>query len=136
MIIELYRGLMNILVEQNLQLEKNLVEHIRPFHTVRPLQPGESGIFNGFWNFMLEVCMILFSKFIFVGGILLVTVLAIIFFPLSFVTNVFTFAAKDGDYQLKQTINEIEQKEPEKEPIYLGDVGQIVPGDAYSKGKK
>ena len=37
MIIELYRGLMNILIEQNLQFEKNLVELIRPFHQVKEL---------------------------------------------------------------------------------------------------
>ena len=55
MIIELYRGLMNILINQNLQFEQNLVELIRPFHKVKELEPGESGFLNGFWNFMLEV---------------------------------------------------------------------------------
>jgi hypothetical protein len=110
MIIELYRGLLDILVTQNLDLETKLIEHIRPFHKVKPLVPGESGFFNGFWNFMLEICMILFTKFIFVMGILLVTFLAIIFFPLDFITRVSTFAAKDGDYQLKQTELDVEPK--------------------------
>jgi hypothetical protein len=111
MIIELYRGLMNILVQQNLQFERNLIEHIRPFHKVRELQPGESGFFNGFWNFMLEVSMILFSKFIFVTGIILVLMLAIIFFPLNFVINVSTFAAKDGDRQLRETQLDLQSKD-------------------------
>lgn len=110
MIIELYRGLMNILIQQNLQFERNLIEHIRPFHKVRELQPGESGFFNGFWNFMLEVSMVLFSKFIFVSGIILVLSLAIIFFPLNFIVNISTFAAKDGDRQLLQTQLEMEPK--------------------------
>jgi hypothetical protein len=110
MIIELYRGLMNILINQNLQFEQNLVELIRPFHKVKELEPGESGFLNGFWNFMLEVSMVLFAKFIFVTGIILVLVLAIIFFPLNFLVNVSTFAAKDGDRQLRQTQQEIEPK--------------------------
>jgi len=110
MIIELYRGLMNILIEQNLQFEQNLVELIRPFHKVKELEPGESGFFNGFWNFMLEVSMVLFAKFIFVIGIVLVLVLAIIFFPLNFIISVSTFAAKDGDRQLRETQQEIEPK--------------------------
>jgi hypothetical protein len=101
---------MNILVKQNLELEQLLIEHIRPFHSVKPLQPGDSGFFNGFWNFMLEICMVLFSKFIFVMGIILITSLAIIFFPLDFITRVSTFAAKDGDYQLKQTEIDAEPK--------------------------
>jgi len=113
MIIELYRGLMNILIEQNLQFEKNLVELIRPFHKIKELAPDESGFFNGFWNFMLEVSMVLFAKFIFVTGIILVLVLAIIFFPLNFIINVSTFAAKDGDRQLSQTQ---EESEPKIEP--------------------
>ena len=59
---------------------------------------------------MLEVSMVLFAKFIFVTGIILVLVLAIIFFPLNFLVNVSTFAAKDGDRQLRQTQQEIEPK--------------------------
>ena len=118
MIIELYRGLMNILIEQNLQFEKNLVELIRPFHQVKELEPGESGVLNGFWNFMLEVSMVLFAKFIFVMGMILVLSLAIIFFPLNFIINVSTFAAKDGDRQLKQTQQEIEPKiEPKMDKV-------------------
>ena len=54
--------------------------------------------------------MVLFAKFIFVTGIILVLVLAIIFFPLNFLVNVSTFAAKDGDRQLRQTQQEIEPK--------------------------
>jgi hypothetical protein len=137
MIIDLYRGLMNILVEQNLQLEKRMVEHIRPFHAPRKLDPGISSIFNGFWNFMLEICMVLFSKFIFIFGILIITALAIIFFPLNFVISTFTFAAKDGDYQLAQTQVETQPKETES----LGKVGSYSPGndifvETKSKEKK
>ena len=110
MIIELYRGLMNILIEQNLQFENKLVELIRPFHEPKAPEPGESGIFNGFWNFMLEVSMVLFAKFIFVMGIVLVLTLAIIFFPLNFLVNISAFAARDGDRQLRQTEQEIEPK--------------------------
>ena len=110
MIIELYRGLMNILIEQNLQFENKLVALIRPFHEPKEPEPGESGIFNGFWNFMLEVSMILFAKFIFVMGIILVLTLAIIFFPLNFLVSISAFAAKDGDRQLLQTQQENEPK--------------------------
>lgn len=114
MIIELYRGLMNILIEQNLEFEQKLIQLIRPFHKVKQIKPGDSGFFNGFWNFMLEVSMILFAKFIFVTGIVLVLMLAIIFFPLNFIINISTFAAKDGDYQLRQTQEEFE---PRMDPV-------------------
>ena len=105
MIIKLYRGLMDIIVSQNLELEVKLTEHIRPFHEPRELEPGESGLFNGYWNFLLEICMILFAKFIFISGIFLITFLAIIFFPLDFILRVASFGGRDGrlplDYQDK-----------------------------------
>ena len=108
MIIKLYRGLMDILVSQNLELELKLTEHIRPFHEPRELEPGESGLFNGYWNFLLEICMILFAKFIFISGIFLITFLAIIFFPLDFILRVASFGGRDGrlplDYQDKYPV--------------------------------
>ena len=49
---------------------------------------------------------------------ILVLSLAIIFFPLNFIINVSTFAAKDGDRQLKQTQQEIEPKiEPKMDKV-------------------
>ena len=108
MIIKLYRGLMDIIVSQNLELEVKLTEHIRPFHEPRELEPGESGLFNGYWNFLLEICMILFAKFIFISGIFMITFLAIIFFPLDFILRVASFGGRDGrlplDYQDKYPV--------------------------------
>ena len=109
MIIELYRGLMDIIIKQNLDFEKKITEHIRPFHQVRELQPGESGLFNGYWNFLLEICMVLFAKAIFVSGILLITGLAIIFFPLDFVFRVASFGGRDGRLHYEN----IEYNEPQ-----------------------
>jgi len=118
MIIKLYRGLMDIIVSQNLELEVKLTEHIRPFHEPRELEPGESGLFNGYWNFLLEICMILFAKFIFITGIFLITSLAIIFFPLDFILRVASFGGRDGrlpiDYQDRYPVMGTEITEPQK----------------------
>lgn len=117
MIIELYRGLMNILIEQNTNFEKEMIEHIRPFHNKKPVQSSESTVLNGFWNFMLEVCMILFSKFFFVFGIFLITFLAILFFPLDFIMRASTIAARDGHYpHTHEEINSEPKIEPKIEP--------------------
>lgn len=113
MIIELYRGLIDILVSQNIELEKRLTDHIRPFHEIRELEPGESGLFNGYWNFLLEICMIIFSKIIFAWGIVMVTMLAIIFFPLDFLMRVASFGGRDG--RLPEGYPPIEYNEPKME---------------------
>lgn len=77
--INLYRGLMDIVINHNWKIEDDLMKHIRKnCDEISSTQMG----FQGFWNFLLEVTMLLFTRTIFITGIILITVLSILFFPL------------------------------------------------------
>jgi MFS superfamily sulfate permease-like transporter len=68
--IELYRGLIDILIYVSRLFDEQLTRQIR-----------ERTEFD-FWNFMLEIVFMLFSKAFLVSGIMLCMALAIVFFPL------------------------------------------------------
>jgi len=79
MMINLYRGLMDIVINHNWKIEDDLMKHIRKnCDEITSTQLG----FQGFWNFLLEITMLLFTRTIFITGIVLITLLAILFFPL------------------------------------------------------
>jgi hypothetical protein len=79
--INLYRGLINILASQSRAQSDAFTKHIRSGCTDETLEPNQLGI-GGFWNLLLEILFILFTKVVFFCGVLGVMVLAIIFFPL------------------------------------------------------
>jgi hypothetical protein len=79
--INLYRGLINILATQSRSQADAFTKHIRSGCTDESLQPNSLGI-GGFWNLLLEILFIVFTKVVFLCGILGVMVLAIVFFPL------------------------------------------------------
>jgi hypothetical protein len=80
--LELYRGLVDIIVSNCRVLEADLIQHIRRDVTAKTIAPNTFGV-CGFWNLMLEIIFVMFAKITFVLGITLTSVLAILFFPLN-----------------------------------------------------
>jgi hypothetical protein len=75
--IKLYRGLIDILIFNSRSMDEMFTRHIRDGTEAG----GDFGV-NGFWNLLLEVTFLLFTKFFIACGVVLTVSLAIIFFPL------------------------------------------------------
>lgn len=79
MMISLYRGIVDILINQTEMLNKQFVKHIRTFNEGDP----EAGFgTSGFWNLLLEVTYIFYVKTFVAIGVCITVLLALIFFPL------------------------------------------------------
>ena len=104
--IDTYRGMLTLIVDHNRQFETDLMSHIRK--NCEDVNLHDMG-FLEFWNFLLEIIMVLFAKFIFVSGILLITVLVVLFFPLYALSKGMTFIVKE-EKQLNQLSKEIAPK--------------------------
>jgi hypothetical protein len=105
--INLYRGLMDIVINHNWKIEDDLMKHIRK--NCDEITPSQMG-FQGFWNFLLEITMLLFTRTIFITGIVLITVLAILFFPLYALSKAMTMVKQEH-----QILEEMEKQEPKLE---------------------
>jgi hypothetical protein len=113
--INLYRGLMDIIINQNKKFESELITHIRSNSYV-PDENSHNMGFNNFWNFLLEITMILFSKFIFVMGIVLITFLIIVFFPFYTLSGLMTLSIREERYVTHMISQQEEQRiEPKSE---------------------
>lgn len=77
--ISLYRGIVDILINQTEMLNKQFVKHIRTFNDGDP--DANFGT-AGFWNLLLEVTYIFYVKSFVAIGIVITLTLAVIFFPL------------------------------------------------------
>ena len=80
MMLKLYRGLVDIFIKQSLVQEQEFVKHVRS-ESPAVIEEGTSGT-RGFWNLMLEIVFVLFTKTVFLFGLITVGLLAIISFPL------------------------------------------------------
>ena len=105
--INLYRGLMDIVINHNWKIEDDLMKHIRK--NCDEITTSQMG-FQGFWNFLLEVTMLLFTRTIFITGIVLITLLAILFFPLYAIAKALTTIKQE--HQILEEMS----KEPKIEP--------------------
>jgi hypothetical protein len=78
--LELYRGLIDIIISRCEGLNESLSAHIRRF------SKGENDPNNfevaGFWNLLLEITFLMFVKLFSALGIIMTLSLAVIFFPL------------------------------------------------------
>jgi hypothetical protein len=108
MMSNLYRGLMDIVINHNWKIEEDLMKHIRK--NCDEITPSQMG-FQGFWNFLLEITMLLFTRTIFVTGILLITLLSILFFPLYAISKALTNIKQEH-----QILEEMSKEEPKIEP--------------------
>jgi hypothetical protein len=115
MMISLYRGIVDILINQTEILNKQFVKHIRTFNDGDPA--GNFGT-AGFWNLLLEVTYIFYVKTFVAIGIGITILLALVFFPLSafrkLLSGVFTVAMPRHE---KEPMTYEEPKEPKIEPI-------------------
>jgi len=108
MMINMYRGLMDIVINHNWKIEEDLMKHIRK--NCDDISPSQMG-FQGFWNFLLEITMLLFTRTIFITGILLITVLSILFFPLYALSKALTTIKQEH-----HILEEMSKEEPKIEP--------------------
>lgn len=79
MMISLYRGIVDIIINQTEILNKQFVKHIRTFNDGNPEENFGTA---GFWNLLLEVTYIFYVKAFIAIGIAITLGLAIVFFPL------------------------------------------------------
>ena len=105
--INLYRGLMDIVINHNWKIEEDLMKHIRK--NCDEITPSQMG-FQGFWNFLLEVTMLLFTRTIFITGIVLITLLSMLFFPLYAISKALTAVRIEH-----QILEEMAKAEPKLE---------------------
>jgi hypothetical protein len=78
--LKLYRGLVDIFIKQSLVQEQEFVKHIRS--DVPAVVEDYTIVPRGFWNLMLEIVFVLFTKTVFLIGLVIVCLLALISFPL------------------------------------------------------
>lgn len=78
--LELYRGLIDILIYQSRGMDEQFTQHIRSFNE-GDNDPENFGV-SGFWNFLLEIICVMFVRAFLVVGVLLFVSLALVFFPL------------------------------------------------------
>ena len=86
MMLRLYRGLVDIFIKQSLVQEQEFVNHVRS-EVPGIVEEHTIGV-RGFWNLMLEIVFVIFTKTVFLLGLITVAVLAVLSFPL--------YALKEG----------------------------------------
>jgi hypothetical protein len=85
--LKLYRGLVDILTERCEGLNNAFSKHIREFNDGET-ETNNFGV-KGFWNLLLEIVFVMYVKTFAVLGIVLTVTLAIVFFPLHALGNMF-----------------------------------------------
>lgn len=85
---ELYRGLLYLLSEKFFSIIECFRDHVRSFKpkTEDPTIYFDVGVL-GFWNLLLEITLTVFSLGCLLAGIVLITVMAIVFYPFHAVTR-------------------------------------------------
>lgn len=78
--LQLYRGLIDILIYQARGMDEQFTNHIRSFNSGDE-NPENFGV-SGFWNFLLEIICVMFVRAFLVVGTVLFVGLALVFFPL------------------------------------------------------
>jgi hypothetical protein len=107
--LKLYRGLVDIFIKQSLVQEQEFVKHVRS-DAPAVVEDHTIGV-RGFWNLMLEIVFVIFTKTVFLLGLITVGLLAIIFFPL--------FAIKEGVVLMinhRATFEPVVEEPPKQEP--------------------
>lgn len=78
--LELYRGLVDILTARCEGLNAAFSNHIRTFNDGKN-DENSFGV-NGFWNLLLEIVFVMYVKIFAALGVVLTVALALLFFPL------------------------------------------------------
>jgi hypothetical protein len=80
--INLYRGIIDILLQQCKAMDEKFCNHIRGNVSKESIDGDQLGL-TGFWNLLLEITFVLFTKLAFLFGISIVAAFTLIFFPLN-----------------------------------------------------
>jgi len=99
--INLYRGIIDILLQQCKAMDEKFCNHIRSHVSKESIEGDQLGL-TGFWNLLLEITFVLFTKLAFLFGISIVAVFTLVFFPLNAVwwgiTSTMYFNRKELQY--------------------------------------
>jgi hypothetical protein len=82
--LNLYRGILDILSTNSTQLGEQLTRHVRQFND--GVEENGFGA-KGFWNLLLELSLNFYIKFITTLGMMIAVMFVIIFFPLNLFKN-------------------------------------------------
>lgn len=82
--LNLYRGILDILSNNSTQLGDQLTKHVRQFND--GVEENGFGA-KGFWNLLLEVSLNFYVKFVITLGIIIAVIFIIVFFPLNLFKN-------------------------------------------------
>jgi hypothetical protein len=97
----LYRGLLDILRSRSDTLVKDVIGHIRGFD--RPVDENEIQYQDvlGFWRMLIEVAFLIYAQVCLFAGIIIVTTLVIIAWPLKFLIELFSssWVMKSNQYR-------------------------------------
>jgi hypothetical protein len=115
---ELYRGLLTILTTSLNELMLKFKAHIRGFNTIEEHLDAEIDLgVMGFWNLMLEIIMdfyVITAKFF---GIVLLSILAVVFYPGFAILNIISrsFRGIFADSELRRIEAKIQQNNVEND---------------------
>ena len=103
--LNLYRGILDILSNNSTQLGDQLTRHVRQFND--GIEVNGFGA-KGFWNLLLELSLNFYIKFITTLGMVIAVIFIIIFFPLNMFKNVVSqlFNGASGTMFVDQTKTE------------------------------
>lgn len=80
--INLYRGIIDILLQQCKLMDEKFCNHIRSNISKESIADDQLGL-TGFWNLLLEITFVLFTKMILIFGIGIIAAFTLFFFPLN-----------------------------------------------------
>lgn len=90
MLIEIYRGILDILHKNSNTLRDDFKRHIRKFDDPEVYKDTDTNVCYGFWRMMLESFLNIYSHISLGVGILLVLVLCVLAWPLTLMISVYT----------------------------------------------
>ena len=132
---QIYRGLIDIFYEHNTALKQRVTDHVRSFDRA----PAEDDLDNqfyemsGFWRIILELIVHTYTQLSLNIGIILVSVLVAVTWPIMFLVELFSAVwyrntVNSGYYQ------EVPQIEPKAEADTPGD-GKVMRRMVYEETK-
>lgn len=130
----LYRGLLDILRSRNDTLVKDVISHVRGFD--RPADESELAYQEvlGFWRMFVELIFQIYAQICLFAGIVIVTSLVIVAWPLKFLVELFagSWFMKPSHYQYAQHPDE---HPPMEEPKLDDKDSKVVRRVVYEETK-
>ena len=90
MLIAIYRGILDILHQNNTKLREDVKKHIRSFDVKITKDNKESQLCYGFWRMMLESFLNIYIHLSLGFGIVLTLFLCLLAWPFTFILNMYS----------------------------------------------